>query len=50
MTGTHVGDFMGIPPSGKEVRMPICDWTRVRSGKAVEHWGVSDPSALSTSA
>jgi steroid delta-isomerase-like uncharacterized protein len=46
MTGTHVGDFMGIPPSGKEVRVPLCDWTRVRGGKAVEHWGVSDTSAL----
>jgi steroid delta-isomerase-like uncharacterized protein len=46
MTGTHVGEFMGIPPSGKEVRVPFCDWTRVRGGKAVEHWGVSDTSAL----
>ena len=46
MTGTHVGEFMGIPPSGKEVRVPVCDWTRVRGGKAVEHWGVTDTSAL----
>ena len=46
MTGTHVGEFMGIPPSGKEVRVPLCDWTRVRGGKAVEHWGVTDTSAL----
>lgn len=46
MTGTHVGAFMGIPPSGKEVRVPACDWTRVRGGKAVEHWGVTDASAL----
>ena len=46
MTGTHVGDFMGIPPSGKQVRVPFCDWTRVRGGKAAEHWGVTDTSAL----
>ena len=46
MTGTHVGEFMGIPPSGKEVRVPVCDWTRVRGGKAVEHWGVTDTGAL----
>lgn len=46
MTGTHVGEFMGVPPSGKEVRMPFCDWTGVRNGKAVEHWGVTDGSAL----
>ena len=46
MTGKHVGEFMGIPPSGKDIRVPVCDWTRVRNGKAVEHWGVSDTSAL----
>jgi steroid delta-isomerase-like uncharacterized protein len=46
MTGTHVGEFMGAPPSGKEIRVPFCDWTRVRDGKAVEHWGVTDASAL----
>jgi steroid delta-isomerase-like uncharacterized protein len=46
MTGTHVGEFMGIPPSGKEVRVPFCDWTRVRDGKAVEHWGVTDTTGL----
>jgi steroid delta-isomerase-like uncharacterized protein len=50
MSGTHVGEFMGIPPSGKEVLVPLCDWTRVRGGKAVEHWGVSDTSALTNSA
>jgi predicted ester cyclase len=46
MTGTHVGEFMGIPPSGKEIRVPLGDWTRVRSGKGVEHWGVADMSGL----
>ena len=46
MRGTHVGEFMGVPPSGKEVRVPLCDWTRVRGGKAVEHWGVADMSSL----
>ena len=46
MAGTHVGEFMGVPPSGKEIRVPFCDWTRVRGGKAVEHWGVTDTSAL----
>ncbi|MGE3508102.1 MAG: ester cyclase [Vicinamibacterales bacterium] len=46
MTGSHVGEFMGVPPSGKAVRVPLCDWTRVRDGKAVEHWGITDTSAL----
>jgi predicted ester cyclase len=38
--------FLGIPPSGRQVRVPFCDWTQVRDGKAVAHWGVSDSSAL----
>jgi predicted ester cyclase len=46
MSGTHVGEFLGIPPSGHEVRVPFCDWTRIRGGRAVEHWGVTDTSAL----
>jgi predicted ester cyclase len=46
MTGTHVAEFLGVPPSGREVRVPFCDWTQVRNGKAVAHWGVSDSSAL----
>lgn len=46
MTGRQVGEFIGIPPSGKHVRVPVCDWTRVRGGKAVKHRGVADASAL----
>ena len=46
MTGTHVGELMGVPATGKEVRVPFCDWMRIRDGKAVEHWGVTDTSAI----
>lgn len=46
MTGTHTGEFMGVPPSNKEIQVPICDWIRVRDGKAIEHWGVTDMSGL----
>jgi steroid delta-isomerase-like uncharacterized protein len=46
MTGTHVGEFMGVPATGKAVRAPLCDWMRIRDGKAVEHWGVTDTSAI----
>ncbi|MDH4065810.1 MAG: ester cyclase [Acidobacteriota bacterium] len=44
ITGTHVGECMGVP-SSKEGRLSLCDCSRVRDGKAVEHWGVTDASA-----
>jgi steroid delta-isomerase-like uncharacterized protein len=37
-TGTHTGDFAGIPPTGKHVELTYVDILRVRDGKIVEHW------------
>jgi steroid delta-isomerase-like uncharacterized protein len=42
MTGTHRGEFNGIPPTGKKVSIEMMDRVRTRDGKAVEHWGCSD--------
>ena len=36
--GTHKGEFMGIPPTGKEITMTAIDMVRIASGKMVEHW------------
>jgi steroid delta-isomerase-like uncharacterized protein len=36
--GTHTEDFMGIPPTGKEVTLQFVDIMRVRDGQIVEHW------------
>ncbi len=41
-TGTHKGDFNGIPPTGKKIEVGMFDRIRTRDGKAVEHWGQSD--------
>jgi steroid delta-isomerase-like uncharacterized protein len=46
MRGTHQAEFLGIPPSGGQVEIPVIDVVRVADGQAVEHWGVSDLSAL----
>ena len=46
MTGTHDGDFMGIPASGRKIDVPGFDLVRIRDGKAVEHWGVTDNLAM----
>src|SRR4051794_23592101 len=41
--GTHEGDFMGVPPTGRRVSVPIADVVRFSAdGRAVEHWGVTD--------
>ena len=42
-TGTHQGELMGMPPTGKTVDVQAIDIIRFGDdGKAVEHWGVTD--------
>ena len=31
--GRHTGDFMGIPPTGKDVRVPLCVTYDLRDGR-----------------
>lgn len=37
-TGTHQGEFMGIPATGKHIRVGYIDIWRLVGGKAVENW------------
>jgi steroid delta-isomerase-like uncharacterized protein len=42
-TGTHQGDLMGIPATGRSVDVQLIDITRFGDdGLAHEHWGVFD--------
>ena len=41
-TGTHQGDFMGIPATGKSISIEVIDIVRIADGKFVEHWGIMD--------
>ncbi|MEJ2265617.1 MAG: ester cyclase [Anaerolineales bacterium] len=47
MTGTHQGEFMGIPATGKSAAVNLIDITRFGDdGLAREHWGVFDQLAM----
>jgi predicted ester cyclase len=35
----HVGELLGVPPTGREVVVDHVEMWRVRDGKIVEHWG-----------
>ena len=39
MTGTHTGNFWGIPPTGRRVNLTGIYIVRIKDGKIVEHWG-----------
>jgi steroid delta-isomerase-like uncharacterized protein len=41
-SGSHKGEFMGIPATGKRVSIGVIDIIRVSNGKFVEHWGQMD--------
>lgn len=37
LTGTHEGEFMGIPPTGRRIEVTEIHIYRLEGGKAVEH-------------
>lgn len=41
-SGTQLGEWMGLPPSGKPIAIHVMDIFRVADGKIVEHWGLMD--------
>jgi predicted ester cyclase len=45
-TGTHRGDFQGIPATGKVVRFSLTLVDTYKDGKLVEHRGEYDSAAL----
>ncbi len=40
--GRHQGQFMDLPPTGKEVDVGVLDLFRIVDGKLVEHWAAID--------
>lgn len=42
ITGTHRGEFQGVPPTGRQVTMSGIDISRCVDGKVAEHWAQFD--------
>ncbi len=40
--GTHTGNFMGIPATGKKLAIQVIDIIRLSDGQYAEHWGMSN--------
>ncbi|MHC5749774.1 MAG: ester cyclase [Nostoc sp.] len=45
-TARHLGEFQGLPSTGKEIKLSIMHIDRVENGKIVEHWGQGDAFGL----
>jgi len=39
VTGTHTGDLMGMPATGKHISVEAVDIGRIANGQAQERWG-----------
>jgi steroid delta-isomerase-like uncharacterized protein len=48
VTGTHTGDLMGMPGTGKRISVEAVDIGRVHDGQAAERWGGLNMYALLT--
>jgi steroid delta-isomerase-like uncharacterized protein len=46
VTGTHTGEFMGIPASGNKLEFRAIDVFHFRGDKISDHWGVTDSAAM----
>lgn len=42
VSGTHLGDFMGMPPTGRVFSVQHMHMYRVEDGKVAEHWACRD--------
>lgn len=45
-TARHLGEFQGLPPTGKQINLSILHIDRVEDGTIVEHWGQGDALGL----
>ncbi|MEO3405604.1 ester cyclase [Mucilaginibacter sp. CAU 1740] len=41
ISGTHTGNLLGIPATGKAIQIDVIDIVRLQDGKYIEHWGIT---------
>jgi len=46
LSGTHEGEFMGCPPTGRCFAVDQMDMFRFEGGRIAEHWGVTDAAGI----
>jgi predicted ester cyclase len=46
LVGTHRGDFRGVAPTGRQIRVDFIHVFRVADGRIAERWGVADTAEL----
>jgi len=44
--GTHTGEFLGVPATGKQLQVRGIEIWRLANGKIVERWGVVDAAGV----
>ena len=47
-TATHLGEWLGNPPTGNTLNFDVVDIFRIENGKIAEHWDVADTLKLFT--
>ena len=45
-SGTHHGEFMGIPPTGNSFEIGGIDIVEFKDGRGIGHWGVLDAAGI----
>lgn len=46
MSGTHEGEFMGMPGSGRTFDIQVMDFLEFSGGQVIAHWGVMDAAGM----
>ena len=42
LKGTQTGEYMGVPPGGRQIELSVIDIFRIADGKIAEHWMQAD--------
>lgn len=45
-TGTHLGNFQGLPATGRSISIAVMHIDRISNGQVVEHWGQGDQAGM----